>query len=274
MKSKERVTYPTGADQGLLKRFSKKALIERERCFNQEYETLRRQAKTFPKMGPNADAERAFADQRRLVQSLRREKPPRFAPLKGSNPARYAPFDWSSGFLDCGGQGAYDTCVLRGPNSATGQIGARLSNFASFADRSDALSAVSSVGFWYYALVTGTLYVTAQAYISGLAASTSGETYAGLQVSVEPFLSVGCAPHTTIDIFRSRVTGFSLNPLAQIVVNSLALFPSWEGRTVSILAPVRRLNWYLITVSAVQHVISGGTSDFDMHVGPVSAFLV
>jgi hypothetical protein len=270
MKPIEHVTYPEGADQALLKRFAKKAMLVREKCFKRSHDALLRRAKAFAKrVDLNEDVTKAIADQRRLVEKLRREKPPKFVPLKGHNPARYAPFEWSSSFIDCGVPRPGDACELRGPDPTTGEIGATLYKRARLSDFSDASSAISSVGFWYYPSASGTLSVTAQAYISGLAHALYGETYAGLAVSVEAgFPSMQCPLQSITDIFRSTVTPWE----------DLNLFfgylPTWEGRTVSIVTPVQRYHWYLITVSALQHVISWASSDFDMYVGPISYSLV
>ncbi len=285
MKPKEQITFPDGADRSLLKRFSKRAMVEQEKRFKRNHEALLRRAKAFGKqMDLNEDATKAVNDRLRRIQRLTsKNKPPKFVPLEGHNPARYAPFDLSSSFFNCGGLGPYDVCQCHGPHATTGEIGADLFNYASLSETSDAMSTMSSVGFWFYSSEAGTLHVTAQAYIFG-AASATDETYAGLELSVEnfPIQNVPLAgPSATsqnsiTDIFRSDVSASALpSGDPQIIVGVGGFFDSfWEGRTMSVLAPVRPHNWYLIRVSALQHVVWAGMSSFDIYVGPIAYFLV
>jgi hypothetical protein len=286
MRPEAQMTFPKGADRRLLERFARKSLAEREKRFNRcQKDLLLPETSLEQRVDLDEKAQKAFADlQRRLKREFSsRPKPPKFVPLKGHNPARYAPFEYQTSFIDCGGEGPFDSCVLRGPNKITGQIGANLQNFAAAADPTDLLTAMCTVGFWFFAPESGTLRVTAQVFLNGRAKTTTflsavlnpptGVAYAGVEVCVEEFNPVHSLSQSVTDIFRSRLSGLTLTDSPFILVNR-AEFPCWEARTVSVFKPVRQFEWYLVTVSALQHVIRNGVSDFDMFVGPVHHELV
>jgi hypothetical protein len=272
MKTKSQITFPEGANQSLLRQRSKKALAERERRHKQAHQSLLHRVKLLAKHQPGLnrkDVKNALAEQRRLLQRLYpREEPPPFKPLKGHNPARFVPFDMAWSSLEPAGSG-----TLVGPDTATGLIGAHLE-----LEEGGAVSAISSVGFWHFAPIAATLYITVQASVTGRAWTLSGETYAGLQVYVEeysPDLPVFAAK---TDLFRSSVSAaggiIGEDFPVVVLVRSASGFESWTSRTVSIAVPLRPDTWYAIWADAVHYVGGIGVSDFDMVAGPITFFLV
>jgi hypothetical protein len=124
------VRYPAGADRKLLKSAHARTIKELETRFAATHKTFLRhselKARTLDKSMALLDVDRdqvkravgkQFASNFAYVRKTRR--PPK-RPLRGHNPARTAPYDFSWSGKNCGG---IDICRTYGPNQATGEVG-------------------------------------------------------------------------------------------------------------------------------------------------------
>jgi hypothetical protein len=189
---------------------------------------------------------------------FRSERPGRVNPLKGTNPTRYAPFDFTWRHQSGGG---INITRRYGPNAASGETGHSIGIF-----NGGSVSTQSAVGFWFFATANGTLHVTVNARVWGRAYAFAAllgyaSAYAGLRVYVQPYNPFQTYQATT-QIYRN-------NGIAEFDVRSW----NYESRNVSISVPARRNTWYAIWGAAVQSAGAGGLADavsnFQMLMGPV-----
>jgi len=272
--------YPEGADQRLLKRLHTKALAAREKDIKQEHGAFLQRAKLRADLSATIKGSVAI-DTKRVVDAWRGKRQrtrelyarPRgrgFKPLKGHNPARYAPFDVSWQYQQCG---SIVLCNLYGPQASSGEIGADLLSIGGLTGA----TAASAVGFWYFAQQYTELLVTAQVLMwaaRGYIASILGgfglghaEAYASLRLYVKEYSAAGPAYSSTVELYN-HASGFwpdfNLNVMDD------------QTRTVDIAIPVQPGTWYLIWIEAIQHVFAAepllddALSNFQMYVGPVS----
>lgn len=270
---KEKIVFPKGADPALLKEFHRRAIADLGNRSKEAHAAFLRNAELKSKALTSVvdtlgikrrEVEQAALQKRKqLREQVRRAKPTGFKPFAEHNPARYAPFDFSWPYINCGGITA---CSLYGPSTGSGQIGADLAVF-----NGGGASAASAVGFWYYAQHGGTLYVTVQASVWG-----RGYVYSALF----GYASAWCALRTYVyrySPFTSWSASADIYNDWGVVEFDIRSF-DWETRSVSIAVPVVAGNWYEIWGAAYQSAYAGGIADsvsnFDMYVGPVWYTLV
>jgi hypothetical protein len=267
------VVFPPYSDVKFLKSLHKKATQEREKKAREDHQAFLRDSRMKERaMAPlvkqlglsRDDMERTFDEERKQQQALAKAKPPPPPVITGHNPVRFAPFDMPWSYASWGG---ISVAFLRGPNAASGEIGADMGIF-----NGGGASTVASVGFWYYGQQEGTLYITTQALVWGRAYIFAGlfgyaSAYAGLRVYVERYSADFTTFSGTTDIYNNA--GFFTLDIRSF---------DWVTRTASVVIPVRANTWYAIWTDAVQSAYAGGLADsvsnFDMYVGPVSYFVV
>ena len=266
--SSTRLVIPEGSDRAILRRLNARATTQLGALAAAEHREIERNANLQQKgLVPLLNAmdidrpavEKAAATVR--AANRRRfsaERPGRFEPLKGPNPTRYAPFDFTWSWISGGG---LNITRQYGPNARTGETGYSIGIF-----NGGSLSTQSAVGFWYYATANGTLRVVANATVWGRAYIFSGlfgyaSAYAGLRVWVQPYSPFQTYRATTPIYDNSGVLEFDIR------------YFDYVNRTVSISVPARRNTWYAIWGGAVQSAGAGGVADavsnFQMHVGPI-----
>jgi hypothetical protein len=265
---------PSGSDKAMLKKYLKTTLKDQEKRFVDENNLLLKRSKAISNSITLKDSDRkAYEKQIRNFKSqMKSDSRPEFLPLKGHNPAVYAPFDFSSSWSNIPYGTGYVGFYFHGPDKNAGVIGADLWNLTGTQDW--LLSTVSSVGFLYFAPATATLSITAQAHFHGIGESINGESFAALELSATHFIPTSERKpiYTSIDIFRANARGWYNT--SDTFVRTYSDFHPWEGRTLTLMRPVRKYQWYLITVTAKQHLIGWGMSGFEFFVGPISHTLV
>jgi hypothetical protein len=264
----EKILFPQHADLASLKKFHRRVTTDLGNRSKAAHAAFLREAALKAKaLAPvvntigarrRAVEQAALPKRRQLRDLVRRGKPTPFKPLREHNPARYAPFDFSWPYINCGGITA---CSLYGPNSGSGQIGADLGVF-----NGGGAGAASAVGFWHYAQYSGTLHVTVQASVWG-----RGYVYSALF----GYASAWCALRTYVyryAPFTSWMASADIYNDWGVVEFDVRYF-NWESRSVSISVPVVAGNWYEIWGAAYQSAYAGGIADsvsnFDMYVGPI-----
>ena len=268
------IAYPQGADLEPLRSLQRRSALDRERRFLEDHDNFIRKASQAEQgLRSLADlsgikqenAAQALAERRKQMHEfLRQQQPGQVEPLKGHNPAQYAPYPLTWNSITCGG---ITYCSLRGPNGSTGEEGADLGIF-----NGGGASSVTSVGFWYFAQEAGTLYISVQALVWGWGYVFSGlfgyaNAYCGLRAYVEQYSPTFTVYTAMTDIYNNG---------GVLVVDATNF--NWVVRSASIAVPLVPQTWYAIWADDVQHAYAGGIADsvsnFDMYIGPIYYFRV
>lgn len=271
MAARKGVRYPEGADRRVLESGHARSIKELERRFAAAHEKFLRDSKHkaralgassallgfSPKQVQSAVGKQ-YASSRDYVRGTKLS-PKR--PVRGHNPVRYAPYDFSWSGKNCGG---IDFCKIYGPNAATGEVGADL-----FSSTAGGGASGAYVGDWFFSQSEDTWSVSVQANVWGIgytaAAFGYASTYAGLQLFVRDD-STGDVYVTTTDVYNYSADGFGFD------------ITRFDGDIVSAVSyiPVHANAWYEVWGGAVQHAYAGGVvadavSNFDMYVSPIAA---
>jgi hypothetical protein len=265
------VRYPAGADRKLLKSAHARTIKELETRFAAAHKTFLRNSehkarvldKSMALFGLDRDqVKRAvgkqFASSREYVRKTRLSPKP---PVRGHNPVRYAPYDFSWSGKNCGG---IDFCKIFGPNTATGEVGADL-----FSSNAGGAASGAYVGDWFFSQSEDTWSVSVQAEVWGIgytvAAFGYADSYVGLQLFVRDD-STGDVYVTTTDVYNHSANGFGFD------------ITWFEGNLVSALSyiPVHANSWYEVWGGAVQHAYAGGAvadavTNFHLYISPIAA---
>jgi len=210
------VRYPEGADRKLLESAHTRSIKELERRFAAANETFRRNSeRKASALGSSlallgVDRKRVqkavgkqFASNLEYVRRTRFSPKP---PVRGHNPARYAPYDFKWSGKNCGG---IEVCKIFGPSTSDGHVGADLLSIVAGGGASGAY-----VGDWFYSQSEDTWSVSAQANVWGIgyvgAAFSYASAYAGLQLFVRDD-STGDVYVTTTDVYNDSADGFGFN---------------------------------------------------------------
>lgn len=265
---KQQLRMPDSADRDLLRRFRRASVKQLEREFrNEQREYLRAQrlnhqaanAMVAPLQINRTEAKASLSEfEKSLERSRKHKRRAKVAIMRGHNPARYAPFDFQWDVLSTGGIGS---SKLYGTSAATGRVGADLRAAVGYGG-----SAASAVGLWYYAQQSGTLFASAQAFISGTGRAFAFLGYAHASVYLRVYVQ-RWRPATSIyastEIFDRSAYGVGGD-------NSY-----WDNelKSVSISTHTEAGNWYAIWgglwQSAYAGGISGAISDAEGFVGPL-----
>jgi hypothetical protein len=265
-----RIVAPPGVDRNEFRAFHRKALLE-----------LSRDAKKFhsANLKKGRLLTSSAAESRRLLKTPRKDakallesylksdahkqivkRGPRSRGLRGHNPARYAPYQFPWASLNAGGIGGGSLYPVD-PNS--GEVGANLIDVIGGSG-----SAASAMGFWYQAQSTGSLFVSAQLWVSwGAAEVYALPGYATANAFVKVFVQqwrpwYSLSAQSTI--WDRSSYGFGIDVETGIEGNYSA------GITVPVVAG----GWYALWGALYQHVTAGGiasaVSNFDAYVGPIT----
>jgi hypothetical protein len=187
-------------------------------------------------------------------------RPPKRRPLRGHNPARYAPYDFSWSGRNCGG---IAICSTRGPNQATGEVGLDLGTI-----EAGGAAGGAYVGDWFFSQSEDIWSVSVQASVWGIglveAAFGYANAYAGLQLFVRDDSTDETFVQTS-DIYNKSADGFGFD-----WTNVDAYYSA--GTVIAVHANT----WYEVWGGAVQHAYAGGVAagavtNFDMFIGPIYA---
>jgi len=270
MAGRRGVRYPAGADRKLLKSAHARTIKELETRFAAAHKTFLRgselKARTIDKSMALLDVDRdqvkravekQFASNFAFVRKSRR--PPK-RPLRGHNPARYAPYDFSWSGKNCGG---IAICSTYGPNQATGSVGHDLGTI-----EAGEAAGGAYVGDWFFSQSEDIWSVSVQARVWGIglveAAFGYANAYAGLQLFVRDDSTDETFVQTS-DIYNNSADGFGFD-----FTNVDAYY------SAQLYIPVHANTWYEVWGGAVQHAYAGGAvagaaSNFDIFIGPISA---
>jgi hypothetical protein len=274
MAARGAVRYPAGADRKLLKSAHARTIKELETRFAATHKTFLRHseltARTLDKSMALLDVDR---DQvKRAVGKqfasnfayVRKTRPPPKRPVRGHNPARYAPYDFSWSGKNCGG---IAICSTYGPNQATGEVG--LDFHLIEAGEGKGASGGAYVGDWFFSPSEDTWGMWVAANVWGRAAVGAAFGYANAYAGLQVFVRDDSTDETfvaTSDIYNNSVHGFGFD-----IKNVDDLYV-----TAGLSIPVHANTWYEVWGGAVQHAyasgaVAGATSRFDMFIGPIFA---
>jgi hypothetical protein len=271
MAARRGVTYPAGADRKLLKTAHARTIKELEKRFAAAHKTFLRNSglkaraidKSMALLNVDRDqVKRAVGKQfaSNFADARKTGRPPKRPLLRGHNPARYAPYDFSWSGRNCGG---IAICKTYGPNASDGEVGLDLGII-----EEGGAAGGAYVGDWFFSQTEDTWNVSVQANVWGIglveAAFGYASAYAGLQLFVREDPS-GETFVITTDIYNKSADGFGFD-----WTNVDAYY------SAQLDVPVRANTWYEVWGGAVQHAYAGGVAagavtNFDMFIAPIVA---
>ncbi|MFY9952488.1 hypothetical protein [Bradyrhizobium sp.] len=271
MATRRGVRYPAGADRKLLKTAHARTIKELETRFAAAHKTFLRDSehkaraldKSMALLNVDRDqVKRAvgkqFASNFAYVRKTRR--PPKRPLLRGHNPTRYAPYDFSWSGKNCGG---IAICSTYGPNATNGEVGLDLGIY-----EAGGAAGGAYVGDWFFSQSEDTWSVSVQASVWGRALIEAAFGYASAYAGLQLFVREDSTDETfviTTDIYNNSADGFGFD-----LTNVDAYY------SAQLYIPVHANTWYEVWGGAVQHAYAGGAiagaaCNFDMFIAPIVA---
>jgi hypothetical protein len=182
----------------------------------------------------------------------------KFRPLTGHNPVRYAPFDWPYDSVIGGGVSGLS---LYGTSALNGHAGANMGGVIGGHE-----SAVTGVGFFYYAQQSGNLFVDAQVNFTG-----KGEVQAVFgYANASAIVTVDVAQYDPWQFWTA--TNEIYNRSAYVVEFDYRDW-DWTTKGTSLIVPIRAGGLYAIACNLHQDIYIGGlyalaVSNFEAYLGP------